>query len=101
MNLKARILKASTVEGVSSVEESKFYNLQDMVPTSVPMINVALSGRVDGGLTPGVTMLAGPSKHFKSAFALLLAAAYLKKHPDSVMLFLDSEFGMPLGYFET
>ena len=46
-------------------------------------------------------MLAGPSKHFKSAFALLLAAAYLKKHPDSVMLFYDSEFGMPMGYFET
>ena len=71
-----------------------------MVPTDVPMINVALSGSVDGGLAPGLTVLAGPSKHFKTSFALLMAAAYLKAYPDSVMLFYDSEFGSPQSYFE-
>ena len=43
-----------------------------MIPTDIPMLNVALSGDIDGGLTPGLTMLAGPSKHFKTSFALVL-----------------------------
>tara|TARA_B100000575_G_scaffold227391_1_gene188108 strand:+ start:2518 stop:3477 length:960 start_codon:yes stop_codon:yes gene_type:complete len=72
-----------------------------MVQTPVPMINVALSGSVDGGLSPGLTVLAGPSKHFKTSFALLMAASYLKKYDDAVMLFYDSEFGSPESYFET
>jgi RecA/RadA recombinase len=72
-----------------------------MAPTPVPMINVALSGRVNGGLVPGLLMLAGPSKHFKSAFALLMAAAYQRKYPEAVILFYDSEFGTPQAYFES
>tara|TARA_A100000171_G_C2127519_1_gene144496 strand:+ start:178 stop:1134 length:957 start_codon:yes stop_codon:yes gene_type:complete len=71
-----------------------------MTPTNVPMVNVALSGSVDGGVTPGLTVLAGPSKHFKTSFALLMAGAYLDRHPDAVMLFYDSEFGSPQSYFE-
>jgi len=72
-----------------------------MATTPVPMVNVALSGRVDGGLVPGLLMLAGPSKHFKSAFALMMAAAYQKKYDDAVVLFYDSEFGTPQSYFES
>jgi len=71
-----------------------------MTPTDVPMVNVALSGSVDGGVAPGLTVLAGPSKHFKTSFALLMAGAYLKRHPEAVMLFYDSEFGSPQSYFE-
>jgi len=70
-----------------------------MVPTDVPMVNVALSGSVDGGISPGLTVLAGPSKHFKTSFALLMAGAYLNAKPDAVMLFYDSEFGSPQSYF--
>ena len=65
------------------------------------MINVALSGDVEGGLTSGLTVLAGPSKHFKTSFALLMGAAYMKEHEDAVMLFYDSEFGSPQNYFES
>jgi RecA/RadA recombinase len=72
-----------------------------MIQTEVPMVNVALSGSLDGGFTSGLTMLAGPSKHFKTAFALLFAASYLKKYKDAVVLFYDSEFGTPQKYFET
>ena len=72
-----------------------------MIPTDVPMVNVALSGRLDGGLTPGLTMWAGPSKHFKTAFSLLMAKSYMDKYPDAVLLFYDSEFGTPVKYFET
>jgi len=65
------------------------------------MINVALSGRLDGGLTPGLTVFAGPSKHFKTAFALLLAKSYLEKYDDAAILFYDSEFGSPQSYFDS
>jgi len=81
--------------------DSKVFGKKEMAPTPVPMANVALSGRLDGGLVPGLLMLAGPSKHFKSAFALLMAAAYQKKYPDAVILFYDSEFGTPQSYFES
>jgi RecA/RadA recombinase len=46
-------------------------------------------------------MWAGPSKHFKTAFSLLMAKSYLDKYKDAAMLFYDSEFGTPQGYFET
>jgi RecA/RadA recombinase len=72
-----------------------------MIPTSIPVINVALSGRLDGGLVPGLTMWAGPSKHFKTAFSLLMAKAYLDKYADGVVLFYDSEFGTPQSYFDS
>jgi RecA/RadA recombinase len=101
MSLINRIIKNSTIKDTSVLTESKIYGKKDMITTSVPMVNVALSGRVDGGLTPGLTVLAGPSKHFKSAFSLLMASAYMKQYPDSVLLFYDSEFGTPQGYFES
>jgi len=44
--------------------------------------------------------LAGPSKHFKTAFSLKLASQFMKEHPESIMLFYDSEFGSPSSYFE-
>ena len=47
-----------------------------------------------------MTILAGPSKHFKTSFALKIASAYMKHHEDAVMLFYDSEFGSPQSYFE-
>jgi RecA/RadA recombinase len=46
-------------------------------------------------------MWAGPSKHFKTAFSLLMAKAYMDRYPDSILLFYDSEFGTPIKYFET
>jgi len=101
MGLMDKLKKNSKIEDTSILNESKLFSDKDMVVTEVPMINVALSGRLDGGLTPGLTVLAGPSKHFKTSFALLMASAYLKKYPDAIMLFYDSEFGSPQAYFET
>jgi RecA/RadA recombinase len=101
MSLKDKLIKNSTIELTSTLEDSKIFTKKDMIPTSVPMINVALSGTIDGGLTPGLTMLAGPSKHFKTGFALLLASSFLKKYKDGVILFYDSEFGTPQSYFQT
>jgi len=95
-----KLKKNSKIKTTEVLADSKFFTEKDMIPTDVPMINVALSGSVDGGLTPGLTVLAGPSKHFKTSFALLMAEAYMRKYPDSVMLFYDSEFGSPQSYFQ-
>ena len=100
MSIMDKLKKNSKSDFTSILSDSKFFNEKDMVPTNVPMINVALSGSMDGGITPGLTVLAGPSKHFKTSFALIMAAAYLKQHKDAVMLFYDSEFGSPQAYFE-
>ena len=100
-SLMEKLAKNSTIKATSNIMDSKVFGKKDMAPTPVPMVNVALSGRIDGGLVPGLLMLAGPSKHFKSAFALLMAAAYQKKYPDAVVLFYDSEFGTPQSYFES
>ena len=100
MSLLDKIKKNSTIKDTSILSASKFFTKKDMVPTSIPVINVALSGRFDGGLTPGLTMWAGPSKHFKTAFSLLMAKAYQDKYKDAVVLFYDSEFGTPQSYFD-
>jgi RecA/RadA recombinase len=101
MGLMDKLKKNSKIEYTAVLEDSKFFGAKDMITTSVPMINVALSGKLDGGLTPGLTVLAGPSKHFKTAFSLLMAKAYMDKYPDAVMLFYDSEFGTPQAYFDS
>ena len=100
MGIMDKLKKNSRIKETSILSESKFFNNKDMVSTSVPMINVALSGSIDGGLAPGLTVLAGPSKHFKTSFALIMASSYLKKYKDAVILFYDSEFGSPQEYFQ-
>ena len=95
-----KLKKNSKISQTDILSDSKFFTEQDMVQTDVPMVNVALSGSVSGGITPGMTVLAGPSKHFKTSFALLMASAFLKEKKDGVILFYDSEFGSPQSYFE-
>ena len=96
-----KLQKNSRIKETASLDKSKIFSNQEMVPTKVPMINVALSGDPDGGLTSGLTVLAGPSKNFKTSFGLLIAAAYLEKYDDAVLLFYDSEFGSPQQYFKS
>jgi RecA/RadA recombinase len=95
-----KLRKNSKIKTTEVLSESKFFTEKDMVPTNVPMVNVALSGSINGGVTPGLTVLAGPSKHFKTSFALLMAGAYLEAKKDAVLLFYDSEFGSPQSYFQ-
>jgi len=99
MSLLDKLKKNSTIKDTAILAKSKFFAAKDMIQTSIPVVNVAFSGDLDGGFTPGLTMWAGPSKHFKTAFSLLMAKAYQDKYPDSVVLFYDSEFGTPQNYF--
>jgi len=99
MSLMAKLKKNSKVSGTSVLEQSEFFQEKEITRIDVPMMNVALSGHLNGGLASGLTVLAGPSKHFKTSFALKMAAAFLDSDPEAVMLFYDSEFGSPQSYF--
>lgn len=101
MSLKEKLLKNTTLSLTASLDESKLFNDVDVCQTRVPLLNLALSGRFDGGLTSGLTVLAGPSKHFKSNLGLVLVSAYMKKHKDAICLFYDSEFGSKDSYFQS
>jgi len=101
MSIMDKLKKNSKIKSTDVLSDSPLFAEKDMIATDVPMVNVALSGDMDGGLSSGLTVLAGPSKHFKTSFALLMGAAYLNKYEDAVMLFYDSEFGSPQKYFES
>ena len=94
-----KIKKNCTIKDAAILSKSKFFLKKDMIQTSIPALNIALSGELDGGFVPGLTLLCGPSKHFKSMFALIMAKAYMDKYPDAVCVFYDCEFGTPTAYF--
>lgn len=99
MSLLDKIKKNSTIKDSAILATSKFFTKKDMVQTAIPAMNVALSGELDGGFVPGLTLWCGPSKHFKSMFSLIMAKSYMDKYPDAVMVFYDCEFGTPTAYF--
>lgn len=101
MSLLSRMVKTTKITDAAILEESKLFKEKEVIPTEIPAINIALSGDIDGGLRPGLTSIAGFSRHFKSSYALLMASAYMKKHKDAVILFYDSEFGSPEDYFKS
>lgn len=99
--LISKIIKNSGVQLANVYKDSEFINsTEEFASTSVPMLNVALSGKWNGGVSSGITILAGPSRMGKTFIGLIFVKAYLDKYPDAVCLFVDTEFGAGKGYFE-
>jgi len=96
-----KMKKVGTIKYSNVLSESDFFNVKDSIPTEIPIINVALSGRLDGGLSSGLTFIAGESRNFKSLLGLMLVKAYLSKYEDSICLFYDSEFGITPEYIKS
>lgn len=97
--LMQKMVAGSSNKFKSAIKQSEVYGNKEVVDTGIPMMNIALSGRFDGGIHPGLLQIAGPSKHFKTGFGLALGAAYQRKYDDGVIIFYDSEFGAPEHYF--
>lgn len=97
--LLAKMLDAGSMPS-STLEDSIFFNEKEVVTTELPILNVAFSGRLDGGLTSGLTVFAGESKSFKTMLALYCMKAYFNKYKDAVAIFYDSEFGTPPSYLK-
>jgi RecA/RadA recombinase len=98
--LMDRMLKSTKIKEASMLGDSELFTEKEVIQTQIPALNIALSGDVDGGLRPGLTSISGPSRHFKTSYALMMASAYIKKHPDGVILFYNSEFGAGLDTFD-
>lgn len=99
-SLMAKMKKASTIENAALLSKSELFKNKEFIPLPVPMMNIAFSGKFDGGFSNGLIQLAGPSKHFKSNMGLVLAKAFQDKHPEGIILFYDSEFGSTEDYFK-
>lgn len=99
--LMERLFKATSVKGADIMSESKFFTEKDMIPTPLPILNIAFSGELSGGMTPGLTILAGESKTFKSALSLYCMKAYLDRYPDAVGVLYDTEFGVTNDYISS
>lgn len=91
-SLMSKLLKNAGKVG-SVLSSSDFADKPVVCSTPVPMVNVMLSGSLDGGLKAGLTQLVGDSRTFKSNFCLLLVKSYLDTYPEAVCIFLDNEFG--------
>lgn len=102
-SLMKRMKKNSTLGETNELSKSKFYDptFRTNIPTEIPMLNVAHSGRPDRGMQAGILTIAGDSKHFKTGFMLEELKGFQNAHPDGICLFYDSEFGAPISYFET
>lgn len=101
MSLVEKLLK-SNAKGVQDavLEDSEFYTrgAESIVTTPIPTFNIALSGDIKGGLTPGITIFAGESGSGKTVLSWVAAKAFQSKFKEGVVLFYDSEGGTPPDY---
>jgi RecA/RadA recombinase len=100
-SLLEKMLKTGSTKTSATLSSSSFFNKKEAIPTDLPILNVAFSGSLDGGLTPGLTVIAGQSKTFKTMASLYCMKAYLDKYPEGIALLYDSEFGVTPDYIES
>ena len=98
MSLLEKMLKTGSIKGASVLSKSAFFNTKESIPTELPILNIAFSGTLDGGLLPGLTVVAGASKSFKTMLSLYCMKAYLDKYKDGIAILYDSEFGITPEY---
>jgi RecA/RadA recombinase len=101
MSLLDKMLKAGNIKSASILSKSSFFNAKEIIPTDLPILNIAFSGSLEGGLLPGLTVVAGASKSFKTMLSLYCMKAYLDKYKDGVAILYDSEFGITPDYLES
>jgi len=101
MSLLEKIRKNSTIKETSVLSKSVLLMDKELITTSIPALNIALSGDISGGFSSGILSIGGISKNFKTGISLVLAKSYMDKYSDSVLLFYDGEFGSPKSYFNS
>jgi RecA/RadA recombinase len=100
-SLLEKMLKTGSTKNSSVLSTSPFFNKKEAIPTDLPILNIAFSGSLDGGLLPGLTVVAGDSKTFKTMLSLYCMKAYLDKYPTGIALLYDSEFGITPEYIQS
>ena len=97
-SLMERMLKSGTIKDISTLDNSIYFNNKDYVTTDLPLLNVAFSGEIDGGLATGLGFICGESRTYKTLLALYLLKAYLNKYKDGMGILYDSEYGVTPEY---
>lgn len=99
-DLLKRLAKNSVVNR-EILQNSRFFTDQLVIPTRVPLLNLALSGKFDGGFSSGIVQIAAPPKHFKSNLMIEFIASFLEKYKDedALVVMYDSEGGTTPEYF--
>lgn len=98
LSLSQRIQARTKINIAAPMSESAFFGVRDLTALNIPAMNLLQSGDMYGGFGAGVSIIAGPSRSFKTLFGLLCVKAYLTKHPEAVCLFYDCEFGVTTEY---
>lgn len=96
-----KMLKSGSIKGTDVLSKSKFFDAKNPIKTELPILDIAFSGSLDGGLIPGLTVLAGVSKSFKTLLGLYCMKAYLTKHKKGIALLYDSEYGITPEYLSS
>lgn len=100
-SLLEKMLKTGSTKNSSVLSTSSFFNESEAIPTDIPILNIAFSGSLSGGLLPGLTVVAGASKSFKTMLSLYCMKAYLNRYKDGIALLYDSEFGVTPEYLKS
>lgn len=100
-DLMKRIIKASNNPLANQLTKSVLFTSKDTTQIDIPIFNIAFSGDFKVGFQSGITMFAGPTKHFKTNMGLKCVSAYQKHHPESRCIFFDSEHGASPKYLKS
>lgn len=82
------------------LEDSTFFTDREVIQTELPILNIAFSGSLNGGIQSGLTVFAGESGSYKSMLGLFCVKAYLDHYTDAVAIFYDSEGGINPEYIK-
>jgi len=101
MSLMDKIISTSNSKHSALMSDTTVFDDDiDTIVTDVPIINTALSSKVDVGMQGGILQIAGESKHFKTLFGLKLASKFLEQYEDGIVVLYDTEFGIKKSYME-
>lgn len=96
-SLMSKLLKVHAKDPkVNILSSSTFFDKDVIMRSTIPIINLMMSGRLSGpqaGIRPGLTVVVGDSRTFKTNFCLSQVKDFLDQNPDSVVIFGDCEFG--------
>jgi RecA/RadA recombinase len=93
-SLMSRLLKKAAKDNkVTVLDSSSFFDKDIVFRSKTPLINQMLSGYIDGGVRPGIYLVVGDSRTFKTNFCVDLMGDFLDEDPENIALFFDSEFG--------
>lgn len=100
-SLMERMLKTAQKHNPDAevLDKTTALDAKILAPTPIPAINIAWSGRAEGGLISGIKQLVGDSRTFKTMFGLVDVKAYMDKFEDAICIFGDSEGGANKDYW--